>query len=58
MRGDKSKTNGNTFYPIIKLLTTWILRKRLANWTYHHNTMGSGPYTYCVGTKVPTQKYI
>ena len=34
------KDNGNTFYPIIKLFTTWILRKRLANWTCHHNNIG------------------
>ena len=50
--------NGNMFNPIVKLFGTWILRKRLAEWTFkfHHNNMESRPYTYCAGTKVPTQK--
>ena len=50
--------NGNMFYPIVKFFGTWILRKRLAEWTFkfHHNNMECRPYTYCEVTNVPKPK--
>ena len=52
--------NGNMFYTIVKLFGTWILRKRLAKWTFefHHNNMESRPYTYCVGVIPPCKNVV